>query len=83
VGPACQIPCQFAFSSRLAYSAKNLAKSGGFLSHERKVVVDGKFHHQSGGFMLLTPWILEKKRGTISSTRSSKKEFTTFLIGKT
>jgi hypothetical protein len=47
------------------------------------VVVDGKFHHQSGGFMLLTPWILEKKRGTISSTRSSKKEFTTFLIGKT
>jgi hypothetical protein len=36
------------------YSAKNLAKSGGFLSRKQKMVVYGKFHRQSGGFMLLT-----------------------------
>jgi hypothetical protein len=39
-----QISCQFAPNWLLAHSAKNLAKSGGFLSRKRKVVVFGKFH---------------------------------------
>jgi hypothetical protein len=54
MGPTGQILCQFGQNKLLAYSAKNLKKSGGFLSRKRKVMVDGKFHHQSGGFMLLT-----------------------------
>jgi hypothetical protein len=36
------------------FCKKSLAKSGGFFSRKRKVVVYGKFQHQSGGFMLLT-----------------------------
>jgi hypothetical protein len=48
-------PLSIHFNGHLAYSAKNLAKSGDFLSRKRKVMVHGKFHHQSGGYMLLTP----------------------------
>jgi hypothetical protein len=45
MGPTGQILCQFGQNKLLAYSAKNLKKSGGFLSRKRKVMVDGKFHH--------------------------------------
>jgi hypothetical protein len=52
--PIGQKLCQFRINSRLAHSVKKLAKCGDFLSRKRKMVVHGKFHHQSGGFMLLT-----------------------------
>jgi hypothetical protein len=40
--------------SNISAFGKNLAKSDGFLSRERKVVVFGEFPSQSGGFMPLT-----------------------------
>jgi hypothetical protein len=40
----------------LARLAKNLAKSGDFLSRKHKMVVFSKFCSKSGGFMLLTPF---------------------------
>jgi hypothetical protein len=54
VGSPCQECCQFAQSRLLVHSAKNLEKSGGFLSRKHKVVVFGKFGLKSCDFMLLT-----------------------------
>jgi hypothetical protein len=54
MGPSGQKEHQFFVNSRLAYSAKNFEKCGGFLFRKHKVVVFGKFNTKSGGFMLLT-----------------------------
>ena len=70
MGPTGQILCQFGQNKLLAYSAKNLKKSGGFLSRKRKVVVDGNFLHQSGGFMLwLAPHLVAQDMAKLPSSQ--------------
>ena len=52
--PHCQFLFQFMINAFLVLFANNGLKSGGILSHKRKVVVFGNLDHKSGGFMLIT-----------------------------